>query len=50
LVLYGPGVRAGLHKEAATPLLLAPAMARALRIKPPAGAKTEIPEGLFVAP
>jgi predicted AlkP superfamily pyrophosphatase or phosphodiesterase len=50
LLLYGPGIRAGTHKEAATPLMLAPAMARALGIKPPEGAKATLPDGLITVP
>ena len=48
LLVYGPGVRRGVRREAVTPLAAAAILARLLGIKPPAGAQEPVPEGLLV--
>ncbi len=47
LVVYGPGVTAGLRKGRASPLAAAAILAKAAGVKPPAGAKEGVPDGLF---
>jgi hypothetical protein len=47
LLVYGPGVKAGVREERVTPLAVAPILARGLRINPPEGAEAPLPEGLF---
>jgi hypothetical protein len=50
LLVYGPGVRAGVRGDAVTPQAAVPILAHALGIKPPADAECGVPEKLFVAP
>jgi len=50
LLVYGPGVRAGVRDDAVTPQAAAPILAKALGVKPPADAECGAPEKLFVAP
>ncbi len=47
LLVFGPGIKPGIHKERVEPLSAAPILARALGIAPPAKATAEVPEGLF---
>lgn len=47
LVVFGPGVKAGVRKERVTPQAAAVILARALAIDPPQKAEVSIPEGLF---
>jgi hypothetical protein len=47
LVVYGSGVRAGVRREAVTPLSAAPILARAAGFDPPAGAIAGVPPGTF---
>jgi hypothetical protein len=47
LLVYGPGVKAGLRRDRVTPLAAAPILAQALGIKSPAKAQMAVPEGLF---
>jgi hypothetical protein len=47
LLVYGPGVKAGTHKERVRPQAAAGILARALGIKPPADAEEPVPQGLF---
>jgi hypothetical protein len=46
LLVYGPGVRAGVRDERVSPLAVAAILSRALGIDPPEGAQ-RVPEGLF---
>jgi hypothetical protein len=50
LLVYGSGIRHGKREEAIVPQVAAVILARALGIKPPAGANCAIPDGLFEAP
>ncbi len=50
LIVYGPGVRAGVRDDAVTPLAAAPILARALGVKPPPDAEVGVPEKLFLQP
>src|SRR5262249_25640469 len=47
LLLFGPGVAAGVYKDAVTPLAAAVALARGLGIDAPADAKATLPARLF---
>jgi hypothetical protein len=47
LMVYGPGVKAGVRKDRVTPLAAAPVLAHALGIRPPAAAEAPVPRGLF---
>jgi predicted AlkP superfamily pyrophosphatase or phosphodiesterase len=47
LVVFGPGVRPGVRRERVSPELAAVLLARALGLKPPAGAAVTVPAGLF---
>jgi hypothetical protein len=47
LLVYGAGVRAGIHTEPVTPLAAAPILARALGISPPAKCEGTAPDGCF---
>jgi hypothetical protein len=47
LVVYGAGVRSGIHGERVTPLAAAAMMARALSIPPPPAAEEPLPQGVF---
>jgi hypothetical protein len=47
LLVYGPGVKSGVHKERVRPQAAAVILARALGIKPPASAEVSVPDGLF---
>jgi hypothetical protein len=47
LVVYGAGVRPGVHSEPVTPLAAAAILARALNIPPPPAAEYPVPDGLF---
>jgi predicted AlkP superfamily pyrophosphatase or phosphodiesterase len=47
LLVYGPGVRAGVRDERVTPLSVAAILARGLGVSPPEGAEGPVPEGLF---
>jgi predicted AlkP superfamily pyrophosphatase or phosphodiesterase len=47
LVVFGPGVKAGVRKDRVTPQAAAVVLARALSIDPPAKAEVTVPEGLF---
>jgi predicted AlkP superfamily pyrophosphatase or phosphodiesterase len=48
LLVYGPGIRAGLHTEPVTPQATVVVLAHALGIAPPAQAKVALPEKLFI--
>ncbi len=50
LVVYGPGVRAGVRSDAVIPQAAAPILAHALGVQPPPGVETGVPEKLFVGP
>jgi hypothetical protein len=50
LLVYGPGVHAGVRDDAVTPQAAVPILAHTLGVKPPADAETGVPEKLFVAP
>lgn len=50
LLVYGAGVRPGVHREAVVPQTAAVILARALGIKPPAKVEAELPAGLFRGP
>lgn len=47
LLAYGPGIRPGTYVELVTPQAITPILARALRISPPSGCNTTLPEGIF---
>jgi predicted AlkP superfamily pyrophosphatase or phosphodiesterase len=47
LVVYGPGVRAGIRGERITPQAAAAILSRGLGINPPPGAEAPLPKGLF---
>jgi hypothetical protein len=47
LLVYGPGVKTGVHEDAVTPLAVAPIVARGLRVPPPGMAEVVVPEGLM---
>jgi hypothetical protein len=47
LLVFGPGVRAGTHAEAVSPLCTVAILAHGLGIKPPAKAEAAVPENLF---
>jgi hypothetical protein len=47
LLLYGPGIRAGVRDEAVTPQAVAAVLARSLRIDTPHGAEAAVPDGLL---
>ena len=47
LLVYGTGVKAGVHEERVTPLAAAPILARAAGIDAPEGCVVPVPEGLF---
>ena len=47
LVVYGPGVKAGVRKERVTSEAAAVILAAGLGIKPPAKAAVKVPAGLF---
>jgi hypothetical protein len=46
-VVFGAGVRPGVHQERVAPLAAAAILARGLGIAPPSGAEYPVPEGLF---
>jgi predicted AlkP superfamily pyrophosphatase or phosphodiesterase len=48
LLVYGPGIRPGIHTERVAPQTLATIMARGLAIEPPVTARFAVPAGLFV--
>jgi hypothetical protein len=50
LLIYGPGVRPGVHPEGVTPGATATILAHALGIQAPARAQAPLPEGLFTSP
>ena len=50
LLVYGPGVRAGVRDDAVTPQADVPILAHGLGIKPPADAEYGVPEKLFEKP
>lgn len=50
LLVYGPGIRKGRHRELVRPQAAAAILAHALGIAPPAGAEAPVPEGLFAPP
>jgi hypothetical protein len=50
LLVYGPGVRLGIHDESVTPEASATILAHALGIPPPARAQAPLPKGLFPSP
>ena len=50
LVIYGAGIKSGLHKEKVTPQAIASIFSRALELPPPEGAEAHVPEGLFKNP
>ncbi|HVS36383.1 MAG TPA: alkaline phosphatase family protein [Gemmataceae bacterium] len=50
LIVYGPGVRAGVRGEAVTPLAAVPILAHALGVKPPPDAEADVPAQLFENP
>jgi predicted AlkP superfamily pyrophosphatase or phosphodiesterase len=47
LVVYGPGVKAGIRRDRVSPEAAAVILASALAIDPPAQARVVVPEGLF---
>jgi hypothetical protein len=47
LLVFGPGIRAGIHAEPVSPQATAVVVAQALGIAPPARAKVPVPEKLF---
>ncbi len=47
LVVFGTGIRPGIHEERVTPLATAAIAAKALGMPPPEGAEYPVPEGLF---
>jgi predicted AlkP superfamily pyrophosphatase or phosphodiesterase len=47
LLVYGPGIRARVRRDAVTPQAAVVILAHALGIKPPAGAEAPLPEGVF---
>ena len=47
LLVYGPGVRAGVRDERITPQAAAAILSRGLGIDPPPGAEAPVPKGLF---
>jgi predicted AlkP superfamily pyrophosphatase or phosphodiesterase len=47
LLVFGPGVNAGVYKEPITPLAVPVILAKLLGIKPPAKAEVEAPDKLF---
>jgi hypothetical protein len=47
LLVYGPGVTAGVRTEQVTPLATVPILAKALGIAPPDGVKAPVPPKLF---
>jgi hypothetical protein len=47
LLVYGPGVRAGVRSEAVTPQAVAAILAAGLGIPPPGAAEAPVPDGLF---
>jgi arylsulfatase A-like enzyme len=47
LLVYGCGIRPGIHTEPVTPLAAAAIVARAMGLPPPRGAMYPVPEGLF---
>jgi hypothetical protein len=50
LLVYGPGVRAGVRQEAMTPQAVAAILAHGLGVSAPARAEAPLPEGLFEPP
>jgi hypothetical protein len=46
LVVFGPGIKAGVRQERVTPLAAAAIMAWGLGVPAPAGAEYAVPEGL----
>jgi predicted AlkP superfamily pyrophosphatase or phosphodiesterase len=47
LMILGPGIKAGLHKERVSPGLMPVLLARATQIQPPKQAEAKIPPGVF---
>jgi len=47
LLVYGPSIQSGVHKEAVTPQAIAAIFSRALDLPLPEGAEAPVPEGLF---
>jgi predicted AlkP superfamily pyrophosphatase or phosphodiesterase len=47
LLVYGPGINSGLHKERVQPQAIAAILSRALELTPPEGAEAPVPDGLF---
>jgi hypothetical protein len=47
LLVYGPGVEAGVRDDRVTPLSVAAILARGLGVPPPEGAEEPVPKGLF---
>jgi hypothetical protein len=47
LLVFGPGVRAGVRKERVTPQAVVPILAHSLGIRPPATAEAPLPRDLF---
>ncbi|MBM4068157.1 MAG: alkaline phosphatase family protein [Planctomycetes bacterium] len=47
LLIYGGGIRPGVHDERIAPQAVVPVISRALSITPPAGCDTALPHGLF---
>jgi hypothetical protein len=50
LLVYGPGVHAGVRDDAVTPQAAVPILAHTLGVPPPADTECGVPEKLFVAP
>jgi hypothetical protein len=50
LLVYGPGIRAGVNNHPTTPLATAAILATALKITAPTQAKAPVPEELFATP
>ena len=47
LVVYGPNVKPGVHREEVVPATIASIFAKSLGISPPAKAEYPVPAGLF---
>ena len=50
LLVFGPGVRPGVRKEAVIPQAATAILARSLGVKPPADAEAGVPDQLFAEP
>ena len=50
MIVYGPGIKAGMRQERVAPLAVASVLSHGLNIPVPARAEHAVPEGLFVSP